>query len=70
MKDHVLYDFIYVKYLETDPWKQKIDQWLSGIGRQGEERVIPAGDGAFFWHNKNVLEMGSGGQPHEQTKVY
>ena len=34
-KGHTSYDSVYIKHpKQTDPWRQKADQWLSGEGNE------------------------------------
>ena len=44
-----MYDCIYKKCpKEANPWREKVDQWLSGTERRKEWGVTVTGDGASF----------------------
>ena len=58
MKDHILSDSIYMNRLEqTNPWRQKGDQWLPGAGDGVRSQRIPGGgmrEGAESWKDEII----------------
>ena len=54
-KYHLLFDFIYMKCPEQEnPYRQKINQWLSGVGGREEQEMTGY---EVLEGNKNVQKL-------------
>lgn len=58
MKDHIQSDSIYLNRPEQEnPWRQKVDQWLPGVGGGVRGQGVPGGgvrEGAGSWKDECI----------------